>query len=99
MANAVYRLTSPLYNTPIQDWYLSYYVHRIILPDQNDTFIESLDKKYRYRPDLLSIDTYQTKDYWWVFASRNMDIIQDPIWDLVDGMSLYLPSQKRIRSV
>ena len=100
MSTAVYRITSPLYNTQIvNNWYLGYYVHRIILPSVDDEFISNLDKKYKYRPDLLSYDKYGVRDYWWVFVSRNMDIIQDPIWDLVDGISFYIPPQSSIRSV
>lgn len=99
MSIATYRNTSVLYNTPIIDkWYLGYYVHRIILPKPDDIFVPSLDKKYMYRPDNLSYDMYGIRDYYWVFASRNMDIIKDPIWDMVEGISFYIPKITSIKS-
>jgi len=28
---------------------------------------------------------------WWVFAARNPDVIQDPIFDLNAGVQIYIP--------
>lgn len=72
---------------------------RDIPPDSSDSFITSLDKKYENRPDRLSQDLYGTIGYWWIFQVRNMDVIRDPIWDLTAGMSLYVPSLERLKTL
>jgi hypothetical protein len=58
----------------------------------------TITTKYQHRPDLLSNDTYGTPSYWWVFAVRNPDIIKDPIYDMVPGISIYLPSPSSLPS-
>ena len=70
--------------------YLDFWVPPTILSSINDTLL-LLPPKYHLKPDLLSFDTYGTTGYWWVFMMRNPDIIQDPIWDFVNGIQIYLP--------
>lgn len=50
-----------------------------------------------HRPDLLSFDLYGDVSYWWVFAVRNKDLIKDPVYDLVPGRTIYLPTLETIR--
>ena len=28
---------------------------------------------------------------WWVFAQRNMDVIQDPVYDMEPGIEIFIP--------
>lgn len=58
----------------------------------------TVEHKYTNRPDLLSFDVYQSDKYWWVFARRNPDIIMDPIYDLVAGITIYLPAKSSLPS-
>jgi len=53
--------------------------------------------QYTYRPDLLAFDLYGTKDLWWVFAQRNMDILKDPVFDFVAGTRIFLPQEQNLR--
>jgi hypothetical protein len=46
---------------------------------------------YMHRPDLLSYDLYNDVAYWWVFAVRNPSLLQDPVYDLVPGITIYIP--------
>ena len=33
---------------------------------------------------------------WWIFAQRNLDAIEDPIYDIVAGTQIYLPDKERV---
>jgi len=52
---------------------------------------------YTYRPDLLAYDLYGSKDLWWVFAQRNLDILKDPVFDFVAGTKIYLPQGNNLK--
>ena len=51
---------------------------------------------YDRRPDLYSFEVYGTAKYWWVFAQRNPDIIEDPINDFTTGKKIYVPKRENI---
>jgi len=95
MTQTVYGQYSPYYQTSqISNYvsYLDFWNGQYILPQTDDTqyLIEST---YQYRPDLVSYQFYGTSQLWWVFALRNPDSIQDPIWDFVTGLPIYIPSR------
>jgi hypothetical protein len=52
--------------------------------------------QYHLRPDLLAYDIYDTPKLWWVFAQRNMNVIDDPIFDFTTGTVIYLPEKSRL---
>jgi hypothetical protein len=54
-------------------------------------YLDTVQTQYTYRPDLLAYDLYGSEKLWWVFAQRNMDVIKDPVYDLVAGVKIYLP--------
>ena len=54
--------------------------------------------RYNHRPDLLAYDLYDTPKLWWVFAQRNMDIIEDPVYDIETGVEILLPNIADIKS-
>ena len=87
----VYQRTSPYYYTPQTSTYLGYWSPPLIAPDLTDTLIQ-LSSRYQNRPDLLSYDLYGTPRLWWIFSMRNPDKIRDPIWDMVNGLQIYVPS-------
>jgi len=94
----IYKNTSLYYSTPITPGgYLDFLTYRDI-PSQADDVLYEVDFRYQYRPDLLSYDTYQTVDYWWVFAIRNKSIIKDPVFDLTAGKKIYLPKISTIKN-
>ena len=49
-----------------------------------------------YRPDLLAYDLYGSIKLWWIFSQRNMDIIKDPIYDMVPGVKIFLPKSSNL---
>jgi hypothetical protein len=56
----------------------------------------TLPSKYNLRPDSLSYDLYGTSQLYWVFMLRNPDVIQDPIWDFISGINIYVPAQSSL---
>jgi len=92
-----YSKYSPYSSTDQSSGYLGIWSPRNIPLEVDDVLFEIPDK-YHHRPDLLSYDLYDTVKLWWVFAMRNPNIIQDPIFDLVSGTSIYLPKISSINS-
>lgn len=92
-----YSNTSPYYQTGMYGKFLDVMVPRTIKKDPSDT-VHTIGQVYSKRPDLLAHDLYGDAGLWWVFAARNPDIIQDPIFDFVTGTTIYVPSKKSLSS-
>ena len=71
----------------------------IPIPAEDNDVIFEITPNYHNRPDLLAYDLYGTKDLWWVFAQRNMDIIKDPIYDFSAGTSIRLPQESNMKTL
>jgi hypothetical protein len=97
MANS-YSPTSPYYQTPVINGYLDVATFRNIPAVKGDRLF-TVTSKYENRPDLLSNDLYGDSRFWWVFAVRNKTAIQDPIFDLVAGMKIYIPDRATLKNV
>ena len=94
---ATYTSTSPWHTTlQTENRYLDILNIRPV-PAADDDILYTVQPQYAYRPDLLSYDLYGSKDLWWVFAQRNMDILKDPVFDLVPGIKIYLPKQNQLQ--
>ena len=97
MAN--YIGTSHWFNTPTQeDQYLDILKIRPI-PAESDDVLVTIQPQYTHRPDLLAFDLYGDKDLWWVFAQRNMEILKDPVFDLIAGIQIYVPKGAALSKV
>jgi len=94
---AEYNSTSPYYNTAYNSGYLGIINFRDIPANKNDVLFE-LTKQYEYRPELLANDIYGDVNLWWVFAVRNKNVIQDPVFDMVAGTKIYLPHQDTLNT-
>lgn len=69
-----------------------------IVPSQDDDeFI--VTAKYHHRPDKLANDVYGSPKYYFVFLSRNMDIMEDPVYDLREGLKIMVPHPKIIQKL
>lgn len=90
---ATYPNTSPWFKTKQNLMYLEPMEYRPIVIDPNDKEYV-IEQKYTYRPDLLSFDLYGTPKLWWIIIQRNLDVIQDPIYDFVQGKRIKIPSSK-----
>ena len=58
----------------------------------------TIERTYAYRPDLLAFDLYGTPRLWWVFAQRNPNEIEDPIYDFKPGVTIQLPKKSNVQS-
>lgn len=92
---ATYAKTSPWHVTKSTQDYLDVLTIRPVAAEADD-FLYKLEAQYAYRPDLLSFDLYGTPKLWWVFTQRNMDVIQDPIYDFVPGIEIYIPKKSKL---
>lgn len=95
MAN--YSKLSPWRNTETYSDYLSFLRVRTVSAEPDDFFYK-IEPQYMYRPDLLSFDLYGTPKLWWVFMQRNIDVMQDPIFDFKPGLSIYIPKKSSLFS-
>ena len=92
---ADYSNTSPYYATPQNKISLEQMVARTITAEADDQTY-TIERTYAYRPDLLAYDLYGTPRLWWVFAQRNPDQIEDPIYDFKPGVTIQLPKASNI---
>ena len=90
--SSLYPASSPCADTPLTNEHLGYFVSRNIGAEDDDPLYE-IESKYVYRPDLLAAELYGTPKLWWVFIQRNLDVMQDPIFDFVPGLVIRLPKR------
>lgn len=88
---ASYLGNSPWFNTPTQEGQYLDVLRIRPIPAESDDVLITIQPQYTHRPDLLAFDLYGDKDLWWVFAQRNMEILKDPIFDLIPGIQIYVP--------
>ena len=94
----MYPATSPYYTTDtVNDNFLDVMNNRTIESDPTDIYWQ-ITSTYHLRPDLLAHDLYNDSRLWWVFAARNPNSLQDPLFDFVQGKFIYLPQQTLINS-
>lgn len=92
-----YNTTSPWFSTPINSLYLETLVYRTIPIDQYDvSYI--IENQYKHRPDLLAYDMYGSAKLWWVFVYRNRDILKDPVYDFLPGVTIKCPNKSKLIS-
>lgn len=92
---AKYSNTSPWYLTETKENYLDILKIRAVAAEPDD-FLYKIEAQYAHRPDLLAFDLYGTSRLWWVFIQRNMDVLQDPIYDFVAGKKIYIPKKTKL---
>lgn len=95
---ATYSNTSPWYNTQMNQDYLDLLSIRPVSAEPDDV-LYTIDAKFANRPDLLAYALYGDPALWWVFVQRNLDVLQDPIFDFVAGTKIYLPKGSSLRTV
>ena len=95
---ATYKNTSPWFLTKFSQDYLDILSIRPVSSEVDD-FLYTIEAQYMYRPDLLAYDLYGTSELWWVFIQRNLDVLQDPVFDFVPGKQIYIPKNSSLRTV
>ena len=94
---AVYSKTSPYYETQQFGPFLDTLAYRSIPKNINDTSY-TIDEIYNLKPQLLAFDLYGDPTLWWVFASRNPNILIDPLFSFVSGTTIFIPSKDTLIS-
>ena len=95
----MYSPSSPYYKTPfVSGQYLDILKIRPI-PAEPDDVLYIIQIQYTHRPDLLAHDVYGSSKLWWVFAQRNMDVIKDPVFDMVAGVEIFLPKGPSLKNI
>ena len=92
---AIYSSTSPYFTTIENAEFLDILSPRSITAELDDQSY-TIERTYAYRPDLLAYDLYGTPRLWWVFAQRNPNEIEDPIYDFKPGVTIQLPKPANI---
>ena len=95
---SIYSKTSPYYLTDQTAGYLDVITWRNV-PSEPDDILFTVTNSYQNRPDLLAYALYGTPELWWVFAQRNMDVLQDPIFDFTAGTQIYLCKKSSLTKV
>ncbi len=90
---AEYSRTSLYYETDLSADNLDILNPRTITAEEDDQSY-TIERTYAYRPDLLAYDLYGTPRLWWVFAQRNPDRLEDPIYDFKPGVTIQLPKKE-----
>lgn len=93
-----YSNASPWHNTAIKQDYLGILTIRPVAAEADD-FVYTIEPQYTHRPDLLAFDLYGTPKLWWVFIQRNLDVLQDPIYDFIAGTTIYIPKRSGLFKV
>jgi hypothetical protein len=87
----MYSASSPYHNTQIvNNKFLDIMTSRTLITDQSDVYW-TITPGYHLRPDLLAYDLYSDPSLWWVFAQRNPNVLADPFFDFVQGISIFIP--------
>ena len=95
MTTVSYNKTSPYFNTETYGFFLD--VANIpVIPAAPTDVVYQIDIVYKNRPDLLAYDLYGDAALWWVFAVRNPNTIQDPVFDFLPGATIYIPKKEII---
>lgn len=90
-----YSQSSPYKNTGLYNNALDVTRHRTITK-QPDDIVFTINSIYALRPDKLAYDLYDDAGLWWVFAARNPNVIEDPIFDFQIGKTIYLPKKSTL---
>lgn len=93
-----YTNTSPWYLTQTTQDYLDVLTIRPVSAEVDD-FYYTIESQYAFRPDLLAFDLYGESNLWWVFIQRNLNILQDPVFDFVPGKKIYIPKKSSLFTV
>jgi len=95
---AKYSNTSPYYLTTVKQDYLDILKIRPVSAEVDD-YLYTIEPQYTYRPDLLAYDLYGESALWWVFIQRNLDVLEDPVFDFVPGKQIYIPKNSSLKTV
>lgn len=97
MTKINYPETSPYALTTQSNWAIGRYQHRRIPPASTDGY-EPIPAEFNMRPDLMAAKLYGNAELYWVFMVRNLNVIRDPFWDFLAGVSIYIPTKETLKA-
>lgn len=99
-SQGLYTVASPYSLTNIvENKYLDVMNFTPIPMNPSDVYY-TITSVYEYRPDLLAFDLYGNPQLWWVFSSRNPNILgPDPYFNMKAGISIYIPTIETLKLV
>jgi hypothetical protein len=98
--NNIYPATSPYYLTDVTNEKFLDFMNNRSIPAQPSDIFYTLPLVYEYRPDTLAYDLYNDSRLWWVFSSRNPNVLgPDPYFNFKTGVQFYLPTLTTLRLV
>jgi alpha-L-fucosidase len=63
---------------------------------KSDDVSYTIDRVYKYRPDMLAYDLYGDSALWWVFIARNPNVLKDPVFGFKPGVTIYIPKKETL---
>lgn len=74
------------------------YFNPIDIPFDDSDIVIVVSKEYENRPRKLANELYGEPELYWIFRTFNKEKIQDPIFDLKEGISIIIPEKNRLLS-
>jgi len=101
MPNDIYPKTSPYRRSSVVNkQYLDVMDPYPLIPKESSDAEFEITPQYQYRPDLLAQHLYNDSRLWWVFAARNPNKLgPDPMFNMVSGLKIYIPTLDTLRAV
>lgn len=93
-----YSNKTPWNKTTLRPGYLDLLTIRPVSAEPDD-YLYVIEPQYNFRPDLLAHDLYGSSKLWWVFSQRNLDVIEDPIFDFKVGTRIFIPKKDSLFTV
>lgn len=82
--------------TEVKNKVLRYYDEPVLKKSADDTYW-TIEPNYHQRPDKLARELYGNESYYYVFLLANKDIIEDPIFGFVEGLTIRVPNKTNVR--
>lgn len=93
--STTYKKSSAYFSTGQFGQFLDVLEYRSIPRNASDIEYK-IDAVYNRRPDMLAFDLYGDAGLWWVFASRNPNVLKDPLFDFTSGSVIYIPTKETL---
>lgn len=84
--------------TPVVDNVLQHYNPPRIKESKDDEYW-TIEPKYHQRPDKLAHELYGNEAYYYVFLLVNKDLMEDPIFDFTEGLTIRVPNKTNVKRI
>lgn len=79
-----------------QSWYLGYTVPAYMTTADSDMSY-TIPTTQNEQPWKLAKELYGSEELYYIFALLNPDLLQDPVYDFVTGLTIQVPDPSRVR--